>query len=131
MGRPPAQRKLSAKALQAKESKEAEATDQHIKWDKAMDERLAVRLANKWKSWEGGNKMSLCREWSKDLGIVLDPKGTRTKNHVMTLLTQYKVAKELENATGSGDIVEKRKTESGDWVCICNRVYCVSFEEHV
>lgn len=58
--------------------------------------------------------MFLCRDWAKELGIVLYLKDTRTKSHIIVLLGQYKAGKDLENATTSRNIVKQRKTKSND-----------------
>ena len=58
----------------------------HIKWEKSTDERIAMRLAKNWKEWEAGNKTQFCCTLATELGITLDPKGLRTKNHIMMML---------------------------------------------
>lgn len=59
---------------------------ENIKWDKSIDEGIAIRLAKHWKEWQGGNKTQSCRLWAAELGIKLDPKGLRTKGYIITVM---------------------------------------------
>lgn len=90
----------------------------NIKWDKGLDKRLAVRLSSSWKAWEQGIKTQLCWDWAKDLGITLNPNGTQTKNHLLVIINQYRVAKDMEDATGLEDLVETIKVADGSTVSL-------------
>ncbi|KAF8430471.1 hypothetical protein BGX38DRAFT_397717 [Terfezia claveryi] len=111
MGRP---RHLTQKATQAA----TQESSGHIKWDKSLDERLAVRLIQSWKQWEMGNKTQISKGWAQDLGIALDPRGLRTKNHILTMLKHYNEAKELGDKTGAGEIEEEQVDEDGKVVIV-------------
>ena len=45
-----------------------------------------------------------------ELGITLDPKGLRSRNHIITMLKYYNQAKDLADQTGAGEIEEEQIT---------------------
>lgn len=71
---------------------------ENIKWDLALQERLAHQYLKKHKEWDRGNKAALARQWAKELGLEeKDPTGKRTKTFVTSMLQHYRQARDLKN----------------------------------
>lgn len=67
--------------------------EEHVKWHKSLDERLAIRLVETWGACGKSNQTQVGRTCARELEIMLHTTDTYTKYHITVILNSYKDAK--------------------------------------